>query len=104
MGIRTTNWDVTEHLKTDEDRAAYLEAVLEDADPALIATALGDLAKAAGMSQIARETGLSRESLYKTLSQDGNPGFATILKVMKALHLELHVTPRSGASPSTHAV
>jgi probable addiction module antidote protein len=104
MGIRTTNWDVTEHLKTDEDRAAYLEAVLEDADPALIATALGDLAKAAGMSQIARKTGLSRESLYKTHSPEGNPGFATILKVMKALHLELHVTPRSGASPSTHAV
>jgi probable addiction module antidote protein len=104
MGIRTTNWDVTEHLKTDEDRAAYLEAVLEDGDPALIATALGDLAKAAGMSQIARETGLSRESLYKTLSQEGNPGFATILKVMKALHLKLHVTPRSGASPSTHTL
>jgi probable addiction module antidote protein len=102
MGIKTTRWDVTEHLQSDEDRAAYLEAVLEDGDPALIVAAVGDLAKAEGMSRIANDAGLSRESLYRALSEDGNPGFATILKVLKALRLELHVTSRSSNSPPAH--
>ena len=70
--------------------AAYLEAALEDGDPALIAAALGDIARAKGMSQIARETGLGRESLYKALSPDGNPEFSTVLKVVRALGLRLH--------------
>jgi len=72
--------------------AAYLEAVLEDGDPALVAAALGDIARAKGMAMIARETGLGRESLYKALSPGGNPEFATVLKVVKALGLRLHVS------------
>jgi probable addiction module antidote protein len=72
--------------------AAYLEAALEDGDPTLIAAALGDIARAQGMSQIARKTGLGRESLYKALSPDGNPEFSTVLKVVRALGLRLHAT------------
>jgi probable addiction module antidote protein len=89
---KTRPWDVAEHLQTEEDMAAYLEAVLEDGDPALVAAALGDIARAKGMTQIARETGLGRESLYKALSPEGNPEFATVLKVVRALGLRLHVT------------
>ena len=89
---RTKTWDAAEHLKTDEDMAAYLEAALEESDPALIAAALGDIARAKGMADIARETGLGRESLYKALSRDGNPEFSTVLKVVKALGLRLHAS------------
>ena len=89
----TTPWDPADHLKTDEDMAAYLEAALEEADPAVIAAALGDIARAKGMTQVAREAGLGRESLYKALSPNGNPEFATILKVVSALGLQLHATP-----------
>ncbi len=88
---KTTSWDVTEHLETEEDMTMYLEAALEGNDPSLIAAALGDIAKAKGMSQIAKQTGLGRESLYKALSPEGNPEFSTILKVVKALGLQLHV-------------
>ncbi len=91
--VLTKVWDPAEHLESQEDMAAYLEAAFEEADPALIAAALGDIARAKGMSQIARETGLGRESLYKTLSHDGNPEFATILKVVQSLGLKLHATP-----------
>jgi probable addiction module antidote protein len=90
--IKTRPWDAAEHLKTEEDMAAYLEAALEDGDPALIAAVLGDIARAKGMSQIARETGLGRESLYKALSPDGNPEFSTVLKVVRALGIRLHAT------------
>ncbi len=86
---RTRKWDVADHLKTDADVVAYLEAALDDGDPALVAAALGDIARARGMSAIARRTGLGRESLYKALSAEGNPEFSTILKVMKALGLRL---------------
>ena len=89
----TRPWDPADHLKTDEDMAAYLEAALEECDPALIAAALGDIARAKGMSQVAREAGLGRESLYKALSPTGNPEFGTILKVVAALGLRLHATP-----------
>ena len=89
----TTRWDPAEHLDTEEDMAAYLEAALEDGDPALIGAALGDIARAKGMSQVAREAGLGRESLYKALSPSGNPEFATILKVVAALGLQLHAAP-----------
>jgi len=88
--IETRRWDAAEHLTTEDDMAAYLEAALEDGDPALVAAALGDIARAKGMSQIARETGLGRESLYKALSPDGNPEFSTVLKVVRALGLRLH--------------
>ena len=90
--VKTKRWDPAEHLESEEDMAAYLEAALEDGDPALIATALGDIARAQGMSAIARKTGLGRESLYKALSPDGNPEFSTVLKVVRALGLRLHAT------------
>jgi probable addiction module antidote protein len=89
--IKTIPWDAAEYLKTEEDMAYYLEAVLEESDPALLSAALGDIARAKGMTQIARETGLARESLYKALSPDGNPAFSTVLKVVKALGLKFHV-------------
>jgi probable addiction module antidote protein len=87
---KTSPWDAAEHLETDEDMAAYLEAALEEGDPALVTAALGDIARAKGMTQIARETGLGRENLYKALSPEGNPEFATVLKVVRALGLKLH--------------
>ncbi|ADE14617.1 addiction module antidote protein [Nitrosococcus halophilus Nc 4] len=88
----TTRYDIAEHLRTPEEMAAYLEVCLEEAngDAAFIAKALGDIARAKGMSQVARDAGVSRESLYKALSGERTPGFDTILKVIKALGLELH--------------
>jgi probable addiction module antidote protein len=86
----THPWDAAHYLETEEDMAAYLEAALEEDDPGLVAAALGDIARAKGMTEIARETGLGRESLYKALSPDGNPEFATILKVVRSLGLSLH--------------
>jgi len=88
---KTIPWDSAKHLKTEDDIAHYLEAVFEDGDPALIAHALGVLARAKGMAKIARAAGLGRESLYKALSPDGNPEFVTVLKVMRALGLKLKV-------------
>ena len=92
---KTIPWDAAEHLKTDDSIALYLEAVFEDGDPALIAAALGDVARAKGMTRIASEAGLGRESLYKALSPDGNPELATVLKVLRALGLSLKVAARS---------
>jgi probable addiction module antidote protein len=89
----TTPWDPVDHLRTDLDMAAYLEAALEEGDPTLVAAALGDIARAKGMTQVARDAGLGRESLYKALSPAGNPEFSTILKVVAALGLQLHATP-----------
>ncbi len=89
----TKPWDPADHLRTDEEMAAYLEAALEEGDPALVAAALGDIARAKRMTQVAREAGLGRESLYKALSPTGNPEFATILKVVAALGRQLHATP-----------
>jgi probable addiction module antidote protein len=89
---KTRRWDATEYLKTEEDMAAYLESALEEGDPALFMAALGDIARAKGMTKIARKTGLGRESLYKALSPDGNPEFATVLKVVRSLGLNLHAT------------
>jgi probable addiction module antidote protein len=89
---RTKKWDAADHLKSDEDMAAYLEAALEEDDPALVAAALGDIARAKGMGELAKQTGLGRESLYKALSPQGNPELATVLKVLKALGLRLHAT------------
>jgi probable addiction module antidote protein len=78
--------------------AAYLEAALQEGDSVLIAAALGDIARAKGMSQIARDAGLGRESLYKALSAEGNPEFATIIKVIAALGLQLHASPSRTAA------
>ena len=90
--IKTSKYDVAEHLRTPEEMAAYLEACIEEADgdATFIAKALGDIARAKGMSQVARDAGLSRESLYKALSGDRTPSFDTILKVISALGLKLH--------------
>jgi probable addiction module antidote protein len=89
---KTSKYDVAEHLRTPEEMAAYLEACLEEAngDATFIAKALGDIARAKGMTQVARDAGLSRESLYKALSGERTPGFDTILKVVGALGLKLH--------------
>jgi probable addiction module antidote protein len=89
---RTVPYDVTAQLRTPEEMAAYLDAWLTEApdDASGIARALGDIARARGMSQVAREAGLSRESLYKALGENGNPSFATVLKVARALGLRLH--------------
>lgn len=94
---KTTRYDVAEYLRTPEEMAAYLEACIEesDGDAAFIAKALGDIARSRGMSQVARDTGLSRESLYKALSGDRSPGFDTILKVVHALGLKLHAEAAS---------
>jgi probable addiction module antidote protein len=89
--IKTTPWDSAAYLKTDEDIAHYLEAVFEEGAPNLVAAALGDVARAKGMAQIAKAAGLGRESLYKALSSEGNPEFSTVLKVMRALGLKIKV-------------
>lgn len=92
--IKLKKWDSAEHLKTEEDMAAYLDACIQEAgdDAAFIAAALGDIARARGMTKLAKETGIGRESLYKALSGEGNPSFGTILKVTKALGLRFHTT------------
>jgi probable addiction module antidote protein len=89
---KTTRYDVAERLRTPEEMAAYLEACLEEAqgDAAFIAKALGDIARAKGMSHVARDSGLSRESLYKALSGERSPDFDTVLKVVRALGIKLH--------------
>lgn len=89
---RTRPFDAARYLESDEDIAAYLDAVLEDGDPRVISKALGDIARAKGMTNIARAAGMSRESLYKALSPDGNPEMATFLKVVRALGLQLHAS------------
>ncbi len=96
----TTRYDVAEHLRDSEEMAAYLQASLEEAhgDAAFIAKALGDIARAKGMAQVARDAGLSRESLYKALSGERSPSFDTILKVVEALGLRLQAAPSHGTS------
>lgn len=92
---KTSKFDVAEHLKTDEDMAAYLDACIEesDNDTTFIAKALGDIARAKGMSKIASDTGLSRESLYKALSGERVPSLDTFMKVIKALNLRMTTKP-----------
>jgi len=88
----TSIWDPARYLDSDEAIAAYLNAAAEEDDPAVLAAALGDVARDRGMTQIARETGLGRESLYKALSSEGNPEFATVQKVVRSLGLKLHIS------------
>jgi probable addiction module antidote protein len=92
MATTTTRYDVAEHLRTEEEMQAYIEAAFEEAgdDAAFIARALGDVARARGMTQVARDAGLSRESLYKALSGERSPDFSTMLKVIRALGMKLH--------------
>jgi len=95
MTIKTTRWDSAEYLKTEEDMQLYLEACIEESgdDPSFIIHALGVIARAKNMSQLARDTGLTREGLYKALSPEGNPTFSTVSKVAKALGFKLSVQP-----------
>jgi probable addiction module antidote protein len=88
---KTILWDAADHLRTAEDIAAYLEAAFEEADPEGIALALGTIARARGMTEIARRTGLGRQSLYKALSAEVHPEFVTVLRVVKALGLKLKI-------------
>lgn len=94
-------FDAAEYLKTDEDMALYLDAIIDESngDPRMIAVALGDIARAKGMTQIAKATGLARENLYKALSADGNPEFSTVMKVITALGIKLHAAPAMAAKP-----
>ena len=94
-GREVFRWDVADYLDTEEDMALYLDACLEDdpGDGSLIRIALGDIARARGMTQLAHDTGLTREGLYKALSTEGNPAFSTIFKVIRALGVKLHATP-----------
>lgn len=86
-----TKWDASKYLESEDDIAAYLNAALEDGDTAIIAAALGDIARAKGMTQLAKETGITRDGLYKALSPSGNPSFETVQKVVRALGLKLDV-------------
>ena len=99
MALQTTRWDSAEYLQTDDDIAAYLDAVLEEDDPALVTHALAIIARAKGMTQLADEAGVSRESLREVLSPEGKPEFATVLRVVRALGLQLHAAPRAAATP-----
>ena len=89
MATKTTKWDIQDHLTTPEEIAAYLEAVFEEDDPALIAAALGDVAQAKGVSKVARAAGVSRETIYSSFSEEGDPKLSTVLSVLAALGLRL---------------
>jgi probable addiction module antidote protein len=91
MAVVTKPWDPVEHLNSPEAVAAYVEAAFEDGDPALIAAAIGDVARARGMTQLAKEAGVSRETIYKAFSEDGNPTLETLTGVIRALGLKLTV-------------
>lgn len=95
MAEKFSRWDAADYLETEEDMALYLDACLEEdpGDGSLIRAALGDIARARGMTQLAHDTGLTREGLYKALSSEGNPAFSTIFKVIRALGVKLHATP-----------
>lgn len=92
---KATKWDASEYLESEADIAAYLNAVLEDGDTSVIATALGDIARAKGMIQLAKETGVTRDGLYKALSPTGNPSFDTVQKIIRAFGLKLDVATAS---------
>ena len=97
MALETTAWNIQDYLRSPEECALFIEAVLEEApdDPAYVVAALGEVARAHGMTKLAAEAGISREGLYKALSEEGNPSFATVIKVLAALGLRLHVEPQS---------
>jgi probable addiction module antidote protein len=101
MAEKFTRWDAADYLKTEEDMALYLDACLDEdpGDGSLIRSALNDVARAKGMSQLAKDTGITREGLYKALSASGNPEFSTMLKVIKALGIKLHAAPAGSAKP-----
>ena len=91
--VNISNFDASEYIESEEDAIAYLNAAAENGDPALLQAAIGDIAKARGMGQIAKEAGVGRESLYKSLNKKGNPSFRTIVKVVNALGGRLVIEP-----------
>ncbi|MFZ5783106.1 MAG: addiction module antidote protein [Pseudomonadota bacterium] len=95
-GIKLTRFDPAEYLQTEEDMALYLDACLKEGgdDPAFIAAAIGNVARARGISDLAEKTGMTRAGLYKALGKDGNPSFGAVLKVIRAMGLELHIAPQ----------
>ena len=95
--VKFSKWDPIDNLKTEEDIAAYLEAAVEEGDPALVAAALGDVARARNMSELARETGLTRQGLYKALSGESETSFATVMKIAQALGLRIAFVPDKAA-------
>jgi probable addiction module antidote protein len=101
MAEKFTRWDVADYLETEEDMALYLDACLDEdpGDGSVVRAALNDIARARGMTQLARDTGLTREGLYKALSASGNPEFSTVLRVIKALKIRLHAAPATSAKP-----
>jgi probable addiction module antidote protein len=105
MALNTTRFDVQDHLTTPEQCALYLEAMLEEEDlnAGEIAMALRDVANSKGMSELARATGLTREALYKALSENGNPTLTTVVAVLKAFGLRLAVQPVQGAGTRSKA-
>ena len=104
MARKTVPWDAADTLESGEDIAAYLDAVLEDGDLDLLKAAIGDIARAKGMTDIAQETGLGRAGLYKALSPEGNPEFVTVTKVLKALGLRLSVSAMHEALPNAETI
>jgi len=95
--IKTTIWDMAEHINTKEDVTAYLEAALEENDTALLLSVIGDIARSKGMAQIAKDLNLARESLYRSLAQDGNPSFDTVVKVLDNLGFQLSIRQKVSA-------
>jgi probable addiction module antidote protein len=100
MKIETSPFDAADYLASEKSIAAYLEAMLEDGDPKMINVALGTVARARGMAELANEVGVTRTSMYKSLSAEGNPSAATLIKVIKALGFQLHITPVDGQAPT----
>ncbi len=98
MPLETTRFDIQDHLKTADDRLLYLEAAFDDGDPALIAHALGDVARTVGMTSIAKEAGVTREALYKALSETGDPRLSTFFGVIKALGLKISIETDQNAA------
>lgn len=93
MTVKTTKWDPAEHLETPEDVAMYLSVALEENDPALLSVALGDIARSKGMAALSTETGLTKQGLYKALSENGDPRLSTLMKVTKSLGFQLSIKP-----------
>ncbi|MDY7525373.1 addiction module antidote protein [Sphingomonas sp. 10B4] len=104
MGIKTTAWDVTAHLDSEEKIAAYLDAVFEEGDFELIKAAIGDVARARGMTEVANNSGITRAGLYKALGEGGNPSLATVLSVLKTMGVQLRAAPASNDAGPAPAV
>ena len=98
MKANLSRYDTADYLKTEKDIAGYIDAVLEENDPELLIAALGDVARARGMTEVAQNVGASREHLYRSLSDNGNPSAITLLKIINALGIQLHATPAKSAS------